>query len=312
MNYFHLLFIGVYLPLIIILYNLVPQKHRWKVLLIASYIFFWSISEILIIYLLITTLIMYFIGIWLDKIQRKRDEELKTSEKENKKNIRQACTKKQRKVLLLATIVMIGTLVILKYTPFITENLKSLFELLKLPIEISIIKFMIPIGISFYTLQALSYILDVYKERIKADKNLGRIALFISFFPQIMEGPICRYSETAEALWQGNKTTYKNLTFGLQRIALGFMKKKVIADRLNPIVDNVFLEYANYDGGIVAIRDDIIHVTAIYGFFWNNGCCNWYSRNFWSKNARKFQTTIFLKINIRILDKMAYNPWCMV
>lgn len=282
MNYFHVIFIGAFLPLTIILYNLVPQKHRWKVLLIASYIFFWSISGKLLIYLLITTLLMYFFGIWLDKIQRKRDEELKVAEKENKKNIRQTCIKKQRKVLLLASFIMIGTLVVLKYTPFITENIKSLFEALNVSTEINIIKFMIPIGISFYTLQALSYILDVYKEKIKADRNLGRIALFISFFPQIMEGPFCRYSETADDLWKGEKTTYKNLTFGLQRIALGFMKKKVIADRLNPIVDDIFLNYANYDGGLVAARNDLIYFTAIHGLFWNNGCCNWYSRNFWS------------------------------
>ena len=253
MNYFHVLFIGAFLPFIIILYNIVPQKHRWKVLLIASYVFFWSISGKLIIYLFITTLLMYFFGLWLDKIQKNRDKELQGAEKENKKSIRQECTKKQRKILVLATIIMIGMLVLLKYTPFIMENIKSLFEVLNIQVEIKEIKFMIPIGISFYTLQALSYILDVYKEKIKADKNLGRIALFISFFPQIMEGPFCRYSETAEALWEGKKTTYKNLTFGLQRIALGFMKKKVIADRLNPIVDTAFAEYASYDGGLVVL-----------------------------------------------------------
>lgn len=241
------------MPLIIILYNIVPQKQRWIVLLIASYIFFWSISGKLIIYLLITTLLMYFFGIWLDKIQRKRDNELKNAEKENKKTIRQMAIKKQRKILALASLIMIGTLAIVKYMPFITENIKSLFEALNLPIEIKIIKFMVPIGISFYTLQALSYILDVYKEKIKADRNIGRLALFISFFPQIMEGPFCRYSETAEDLWKCERTTYKNLTFGLQRIALGFMKKKVIADRLNPIVEKIFIDYANYDGGLVAV-----------------------------------------------------------
>ena len=288
MNYFHLLFIGAFLPAIIILYNIVPQKHRWKVLLVASYVFFWSISGKLLIYLLITTLLMYLFGLWIDKIQRKRDEDLKSAEKEKKKSIRQIAIRTQRKILTLAAVIMIGILIILKYTPFITENINSLLEVLKIETKLEIAKFMIPIGISFYTLQALSYILDVYKEKIKADRNIGRLALFISFFPQIMEGPFCRYSETANDLWKGEKTTYKNLTFGIQRIAYGFMKKKVIADRLDPIVTNIFLDYAKYDGGLVAVRNGTIYFTIIYGFFWDNGRCNRNCRDFWSKNAREF------------------------
>ena len=70
--------------------------------------------------------------------------------------------------------------------------------MLNLPFNLTIPKFIMPIGISFYTLQAISYIFDVYHEKIKADRNVGRLALYLSFFPQIMEGPICRYSETAE------------------------------------------------------------------------------------------------------------------
>lgn len=86
-------------------------------------------------------------------------------------------------------------------------------------------KIIVPIGISFYTLQGLSYIIDVYKGKINADDNLGRLALFMAFFPSIMEGPICRYSDTSEALYDGNSLTYKNLSFGAQRILWGLMKK---------------------------------------------------------------------------------------
>ena len=76
-----------------------------------------------------------------------------------------------------------------------------------------------PIGISFYTLQAVSYLVDIYHEKIKADKNLARLSLYLTFFPQIMEGPICRYSETAMQLWEGNKITYESLKNGLLRIS---------------------------------------------------------------------------------------------
>lgn len=253
MTYWNLLFLGLFLPLTILIYNILPQKHRWKVLLIASYIFFWSISGKLIVYLIFTTITMHYFGLWLSSIRKDRDEILQNSEKEQKKKIKEIYKIKQRKVLILAVLVQIGTLIIVKYSGFLSTNINSLLSWLNIPIELKIQKFLIPIGISFYTLQAVSYMMDVYKEKIKPEKNIGKLALFISFFPQIMEGPICRYSETADQLWKCEKVTYKSLTFGIQRMLFGLMKKMVIADRLNPIIINIFNDYAQYDGGIVAV-----------------------------------------------------------
>ena len=161
--------------------------------------------------------------------------------------------KNQRKILVLNALLLLGMLIVLKYSKFFGTNINSLFGLMNLPIQIPIPHFIMPIGISFYTLQAISYIIDVYKEKIKADKNIGRLALFISFFPQIMEGPICRYEETANSLFEGKKTSYKNLTFGIQRILFGLMKKTIIVDRVNPLILEIFNNYSNYDGGIMAV-----------------------------------------------------------
>lgn len=253
MTYWNLVFLGIFLPLTIIIYNLVPQKHRWKVLLIASYLFFCSVSGGLIIYLLITTLLMYAFGKGFTALQNKRDGILQNTEKEKKKAIKEIYTKKQRKLLILLIIIQVGILVILKYSTFLGTNINTLFNALNIPIQLHITQFLIPIGISFYTLQAVSYIMDVYKGKIKADNNLGRLALFISFFPQIMEGPICRYSQTAESLWEGKKTTYERLSFGSQRILWGLMKKIVIADRLNLFIMEIFNNFQAYDGGMIAI-----------------------------------------------------------
>ena len=253
MTYTKPLFLVLFLPLTIIMYNILPQKHRWKVLLISSYIFFWSISSKLIVYLLATTLIIYAIGLWLNAKQEERNTILKETEKEEKKKVKAKYLKKQRIIVTLASLLLIGILVLLKYSRFLGTNINNLFELLNINIKLVIPRFAMPIGISFYTLQAVSYLVDVYKEKIKADKNLGRLALFISFFPQIMEGPICRYEETAASLYEGKKTTYKSLTFGLQRILFGLMKKVLIVDRVNPFILEVFNNYANYDGGIIAL-----------------------------------------------------------
>ncbi len=253
MTYWGVSFLWVFLPLTIIIYNILPQKHRWKVLLVASGIFFWSISGKLIAYLIFTTIVMHEFGLWFAVIQKEKNEKLQNVEKEERKQIKQEYQKRQRKVLVFVSLIQIGIIAVLKYSGFFTSNINSLLSLLNIPIQLKINNFLIPIGISFYTLQAVSYMIDVYKEKIKPETNIGKLALFIGFFPQIMEGPICRYSETAEQLYKGEKVTYHTLTFGIQRMLYGLMKKMVIADRLNPIVCNIFENYAQYDGGIVAV-----------------------------------------------------------
>jgi D-alanyl-lipoteichoic acid acyltransferase DltB (MBOAT superfamily) len=113
--------------------------------------------------------------------------------------------------------------------------------------------FILPIGISFFTLQAVSYLFDVYNGTIPADRNFFRVALFLAFFPQIVEGPICRYSQTADQLWNVGPITGENLTLGLQRIGYGMMKKIVVADRLNAFVGAVFTDYATLPGSVIAL-----------------------------------------------------------
>ena len=253
MSYWSLSFLVIFLPIVIILYNIIPKKYRWLVLLLSSYSFIWIISNKLIIYVLITTLITFLGGLWINKIQEKRNIELEKVEKEKKKELKQKYVKKQRLVLTFLSLLILGILIVLKYSGFFIENIDNLFKILSIPIELKIPKFLMPVGISFYTLQAISYLIDIYKEKIKADKNLGRIALFISFFPQIMEGPICRYSQTAEKIWKCEKTNYKNLTFGVQRIVFGFAKKTLIVDRVNAFLIEIFDNYGQYNGAIVAL-----------------------------------------------------------
>lgn len=253
MTYNSVLYLAIFFPLTIILYSIIPKKHRSKILLIASYIFFWSISNKLILYIVFSTMSIHHLGLWLNSLQMERDNILKEVEKDKKKEIKKKYLKKQRKVIALGIIVHLGILLVVKYSAFILGNVNLLFNSLKLSFNFSIPNFVMPIGISFYTLQAISYIIDVYHEKIKADKNIGRLALYLAFFPNIMEGPICRYSEIAKQLWEGNKITYHNLKYGILRISYGLMKKMIIADRLNIFVKEVFTNYAIYDGGVIAV-----------------------------------------------------------
>lgn len=252
-SYCSVLFLCVFLPIAIILYGIAPRKCRPFVLLLESYILFGLMSGKLIVYLLATTLSVYGAALLLSGEQKKRSELLKQCELEQKKAIKAKFVKRQRMIIAAALVLNIGCLAVLKYTKFFAGNINDIFGLLSINTSLKIPAFAAPIGISFYTLQAASYIFDVYHEKISADKNLFRLALFISFFPQIMEGPICRYSDTAPQLWLGERIKFHDLTFGLQRILFGVMKKIVIADRLNIFVEKAFTHYARFDGGVAAL-----------------------------------------------------------
>lgn len=248
MQYFDVIFFTIFLPLVILFYT-VFKKHRPLILLIASYIFFFSISGNLLFYLILSTLSIHHIGLWIQTINNDLEKELQTNE--NHKLIKNKYNKKKKRVIALALILHIGLLVILKYSSFITINLNSLLKLLSIDFTIKEQTYLIPIGISFYTLQGISYMVDVYRGKIKAEKSLKKLALFMSFFPIIMEGPICRYNDTANALMEGKNINYNNLTMGLQRCLYGALKKIVVADRLDIIVKTIFSGYETFDGGII-------------------------------------------------------------
>jgi D-alanyl-lipoteichoic acid acyltransferase DltB (MBOAT superfamily) len=163
----------------------------------------------------------------------------------------------------------IGLLVLLKYAPFFGQNLNALLLKLPLPVQLPALSLGVPVGISFFSLQAVSYISDVYHRRIRADDNLGRLALFLAFFPVVVEGPICRYSDTAQTLYEGKPLEYENVTFGIQRMVWGLFKKLVIADRLNILVEKIFTNYRDYSG-IVVLLGAVCYTLQLYADF--SGC----------------------------------------
>lgn len=252
-SYFSIEYLVILLPISVALYAVLPQKLRRISLLLSSYAFFWAVSGKLIAYLLFSTLSTHYTGLWLSSLQEDCDRLAAATPKENRKAVRAQYRQKQRLVVAFAAALHIGLLLVLKYGPFFAGNINTALWALRIPFALEIPSYILPIGISFYTLQAMAYIFDVYRRKIPADRNLLRVALFMSFFPQIMEGPICRYSETAAQLWEAPKLQYRNLTFGLQRILFGFMKKIVVADRLNLMIKNVFSDYQNYDGFVLAV-----------------------------------------------------------
>lgn len=252
-SYYSLAYLLVLLPLSLGFYGILPQKGRRIALLGFNYAFFWAVSGKLIVFLLLTTLSIHHVGLWLSAIQKEEDARRLEAPKEQRKEVKAQYLRRQRLVMGFAALLYLGILLSLKYTHFFAVNANSLLGWLGLPITLPTPSFLLPIGISFYTLQAMGYLFDVYRRVIPGDRNLLRLALFMSFFPQIMEGPICRYSQTAQTLWEAPKLQYANLILGGQRILWGLVKKMVVADRLNLLIQNVFTHYNRYDGSVTAL-----------------------------------------------------------
>lgn len=252
-NMMSMTFLCFFLTVAVLLFAIVPKKTKKYALLLFSYAFSWLISGELTVYLLLATLAVHYFSLWIDYLHRKQADALKAAEKDEKKAIKASFTRKKKGVIWFASILLFGMLLVLKYSAFITTNVNTLFSALHLPMQFAVPAVAVPIGISFYTLQGMSYIVDVYRGTIQVDGNIGRLALWMSFFPQIVEGPICRYNDTAERLWNVQGIQFENLKFGVQRLLWGMLKKMVVADRLNSFVGLIFDNPGQYEGGIVAI-----------------------------------------------------------
>ena len=143
-SYFSFAYLAVFLPVAILIFSIIPQKWRHYFLLFASYGFFWLISGELLAYLILSTLSIHYFGIWLDRIQTKRDEQLKLTEKQGRKALKKLFSKKQRGVVFLAVVLHVGILLVIKYGAFFATNVNSLLSLLNLPITLEIPKFIMP------------------------------------------------------------------------------------------------------------------------------------------------------------------------
>jgi D-alanyl-lipoteichoic acid acyltransferase DltB (MBOAT superfamily) len=216
---------ALFLPLVVLIYYLIPHRYRWILLLAASYYFYmsWKVEYILLI--VASTLVDYVSGLRMEKLPDR---------------------KSRLPWLLLSLGINLGLLFFFKYFNFATGNLNLLFQQVGLPTEIPVMKVLLPVGISFYTFQTLSYAIEVYFGNQKAEKHLGYFALYVSFFPQLVAGPIERYSRLAPQFRKPQVLSYENLSKGLRLILYGLFIKMVIADNISGIVDQVYASPDQY------------------------------------------------------------------
>ena len=203
-------FLFFFLPCVLILYMLTPRQGKNAVLLLASLIFYGWGEPIYVIFMVISILVGYIVGILVEKVPK---------------------TGQKKAILTLGIVVAMGMLGYFKYTDFFIQNFSAVTG-----IRIPLLRLALPIGISFYSFQILSYEIDVYRKTVPAQKNLISLATYVTMFPQLIAGPIVRYSDIALQL--DNRThSFQKFSIGVRRFTIGLGKKVLLANTLGELCD---------------------------------------------------------------------------
>lgn len=239
---FNSLAFAIFLPIVFLLYWAVPHKYRWVILLVASYYFYMSWNVKYVVLILLTTFVSYICGILVEKTDKK---------------------KLRIFWIVLSLIICLGVLFFFKYFNFVSESVAYVCNMLAIPMQPFTLKLLLPVGISFYTFQSLSYVIDVYRGDVKAEKHFGKYALFVSFFPQLVAGPIERTSNLMPQLIEERHFDLKEASYGLRQMLLGFIKKLLIADAFGNYADLVF-NHVHYFFGLTFMVAAVLFTFQIY------------------------------------------------
>jgi alginate O-acetyltransferase complex protein AlgI len=226
--------------IVLMLYNVLNRSKRFLIMLFASYFFYayWSIQHICL--LIVVTIVTYFFGIWLDR-------------------------RKSSYIFIFAVALSIIPLFIFKYIHFATKIIS--YYGLEIMSSGNSLDFILPIGISFYTLQALSYLSDIYMQKFSAERNFNLLTLYLAFFPQILSGPIERAEHLIPQLKDFYKTKANTYFIGAKHLLWGFFCKLIIADKIGIIVDNVIGNQQDQSGISLAIALVLYAFQIYYDFY---------------------------------------------
>lgn len=227
-------------------YYICPDRFKWMLLLLVSYIYYAYCGVSALPFMLLTTLSTWAGALLIGRIGDRSKAELKARKAEldaaGKKALKAQAKSKQRIVFWAVLLLNFGVLALLKYTsPVLTALGRPALDLL------------LPLGISFYTFQSMGYLIDVSSGKYAPEKNPAKFALFVSFFPQLIQGPIARHDQLATQLTQPHRFDPDNIIRGALLMLWGFFKKKVIADRALPLVSEVFANHGEYGGAVIVI-----------------------------------------------------------
>lgn len=230
----------IFFPAVVLMYYLVPKKVKYLWLLAASYYFYMSWNAKYALLLLFSTAVTYISGLMMEKI---KESPWDGARRERAKKL----------TVALSFSLNLAVLFWFKYSGFAMGALSKAFGLLRIELNVPSFDILLPVGISFYTFQALSYTMDVYRGEIYAEKNFFRYALFVSFFPQLVAGPIERSKNLLRQLAVPKKFDFELARDGFLMMLWGFFLKIVLADRIAVFVDAVYADFHTFGGWYVIV-----------------------------------------------------------
>jgi len=235
-------------------YYLVPRRCQWGLLLAASYLFYFIAGAGYLPYLLVTTATTWLAALQIEKNARRQSAYLREHKDALSRDEKKAYKTGQKRVrtrwAAACLALNIGILATVKYTNFFISNINGVLDALG-QTELSFVTLVLPMGISFYTFQAAGYLIDVCRGKYPAEKNPFRFALFVSFFPLLVQGPISRFDQLGRTLYQEHPFDSGTVCSGLQRVLWGYFKKMVIADRIVTAVSAITGHPDTYSGAYV-------------------------------------------------------------
>ena len=295
-------FLG-FLAVLFLLYYLIPRRHQWKLLLAGSLFFYWFAGWYCLIYIGVTAVTTWLTGCKLGALLERQERYLKEHRAEMSREERKAWQTAARKVrfrwMMACLLLNFGILAVVKYTGFVMDNLNAGLALAGAE-PLSVPDLVLPMGISFYTFQAMGYLLDVYRGKYPAERSPGKFILFVTFFPQLIQGPISRFDDLSPSLYAEHPWDSRQIAVGAERVLWGLAKKLIVADRLaiplralvaGPdayqgvyVLAVIFLYaiqlYADFTGGI----DITIGVAGMFGVRVTEN----FERPFFSKNTAEY------------------------
>jgi D-alanyl-lipoteichoic acid acyltransferase DltB (MBOAT superfamily) len=230
----------IFLPVVVGIYYIVPKKIKNLWLLAASYYFYMCWNAVYILLILFSTIVTYVSGVLMEKINGSDLE-------------KERCVFYKKLCVAGSFVLNLSLLFFFKYMNWGIEMVNQLFAGLHITVNVPAFDILLPVGISFYTFQALGYTVDVYRGDIRAEKNFFQYALFVSFFPQLVAGPIERSGNLLKQLAEPKKAAFDNLRDGVLLMLWGYFLKVVLADRIALFVDTVYGDIETYTGAYLIV-----------------------------------------------------------
>lgn len=288
MNVLSLVSMGYLLVALLIYFN-VPKKLQPKILLLVSIFFYVQDSYVNIIFLLLTSLSVHFGAFFISKIHDSFEEVLLNASRDERKSIR---LKRDRSKKAIVSIVIALNLTSLFYFKYANAALRMLDKLLT-GVRIEPLQLLLPLGISFYTFQAIGYLIDVYRGQVKREKSYFNLLLFLSYFPQVIQGPIGRYSDLMPQLKAEHRFNYNATISALILIMWGYFKKLIIAEGLATMANQILGSPEVYRGLFIFIGIFLYSIQIYADFSGGIDIISGISEIFGIKLAKNFNRPFF-------------------